>query len=494
MSNASAADPGSIRTYRGRTVEELLPKIQDELGANAIIVRRREGLSGGIAGFFQRRFVELDATEGGPQIDVYDEQGRSAPASFTPEREPSLQPRRAPEAEALSPLNTAYVTERLAALARAGPLEPARLPASRHGRPLAETAHMPQEMAGVAEPSDPFALMLERASSHEEPGRVQTPWPDSRTASDPHMFAGAGTLADEVPSVGEDTFPDLARQSPPYQSTPSGPSDSVPSRGPSSRQDRAPRPSRAQAKIHEGLLALGASGQFTQELIDGAAVHIRPFAPRASLSQAVRTALTGRIPVAPPLPARGAAIVLVGPGGAGKTSCCAALLGAYRKGSALPASCATLIRAHASGELRMLLSPYVMKPTATDTARAVRALRKAKSEGLLVIDTPPISPGDRSGIRKLATLLAGLEPERIVVVLPTTLSAVAAEQLLEALRPLKANALALTHADDTDQIGMAIEAACKSGLAPEYMLGRARAGGWTVGRLDPAGLAAKLVQ
>ncbi len=70
MSRTSVADP---RTYRGRTVEELLPKIQDELGANAIIVRRREGLTGGIAGFFQRRFVELEATEGGPQIDVYDE-------------------------------------------------------------------------------------------------------------------------------------------------------------------------------------------------------------------------------------------------------------------------------------------------------------------------------------------------------------------------------------------------------------------------------------
>ena len=186
--------------------------------------------------------------------------------------------------------------------------------------------------------------------------------------------------------------------------------------------------------------------------------------------------------------------MLVGPGGAGKTSCCAALLGAYRKGSALPASCATLIKGHASGELQMLLSPYVMKPTAIDTTRAVRALRKTKSEGLLVIDTPPLSPGDRSGIRKLAALLAGLEPERIVVVLPTTLGAVAAGQLLEALAPLKANALALTHADDTDQIGMAIEAACKFGLAPEYMLGRARTGGWTVGRLDPAGLAAKLVQ
>jgi flagellar biosynthesis protein FlhF len=462
MSNAPATDAGSIHTYRGRTVEELLPKIQDELGANAIIVRRREGLTGGIAGFFQRRFVELEATEGGPQIDVYDEPDTGAAATFTPARELPLHRRAAPGAEPLSPLNTAYVSERLAALARAGPLEPARLPQAE------STARIPQAVAGVAEPDDPFALMLERASSREDE-HMSAPWSSS--------------------SVGPGQSPPLS------QSVPPGPSARVPAPGQSQApQSQAPKSSRARTKIQEGLLALGAGEQFAEELIDGAAVHIRPFAPRASLSQAVRSALTGRIPTAPPLPARGAAIVLVGPGGAGKTSCCAALLGAYRKGSALPASCATLIRPQATGELRMLLSPYVMKPTAIDTPRAVRALRKTKSEGLLVIDTPPLSPGDRSGIRKLASLLAELEPERIVVVLPTTLSAVSAGQLLEALGPLKANALALTHADDTDQIGMAIEAACKFGLAPEYMLGRARTGGWTVGRLDPAGLAAKLVR
>ncbi len=468
MNRASVADP---HTYRGRTVEELLPKIQDELGANAIIVRRREGLTGGIAGFFQRRFVELEATEGGPQIDVYDEPDTGAAATFTPARELPLHRRAAPEAEPPSPLNTAYVTERLAALARAGPLEPTRLPASahhgglRHGEPQAEsTAHLPQEV-GTTDPSDPFALMLERASSHGGE-RMSSPWPAPS------------------PTPG---------QSQPFSRS-AVPSPSASPSTPASGQGQAPKPSRARTKIQEELLALGTSEQFAEELIDSASVHIRPFAPRASLSQSVRSALTGRIPVAPPLPARGAAIVLVGPGGAGKTSCCAALLSAYRKGSALPASCATLIKGHASGELQMLLSPYVMKPTAIDTTRAVRALRKTKSEGLLVIDTPPLSPGDRSGIRKLAALLAGLEPERIVVVLPTTLSAVAAGQLLEALGPLKANALALTHADDTDQIGMAIEAACKFGLAPEYMLGRARTGGWSVGRLDPAGLAAKLVQ
>jgi flagellar biosynthesis GTPase FlhF len=142
----------------------------------------------------------------------------------------------------------------------------------------------------------------------------------------------------------------------------------------------------------------------------------------------------------------------------------------------------------------MLLSPQIRKPLLVSTSRAERALHKARSEGLLVIDTPPLSPGDRSSIRELARLLGELKPERVVIVLPATLGAVAATQLLQALRPLSANALALTHADETDQIGVAVEAACRYRLAPAYVLRRGRPGGWTISRTDPTGLAAKLVQ
>ncbi len=49
------------KTYRGRSLEEVLPKIRAELGADAIVMRRREGLAGGMAGFFQRSYVEVDA-------------------------------------------------------------------------------------------------------------------------------------------------------------------------------------------------------------------------------------------------------------------------------------------------------------------------------------------------------------------------------------------------------------------------------------------------
>jgi hypothetical protein len=91
-------------------------------------------------------------------------------------------------------------------------------------------------------------------------------------------------------------------------------------------------------------------------------------------------------------------------------------------------------------------------------------------------------------------LLAELQSERVVVALPATLGATAAAQLLGALAPLGATALAVTHADETDQVGVVVEAACRFHLAPEYMLDRARSGGWRLSRIDPTGLAAKLLQ
>jgi flagellar biosynthesis protein FlhF len=49
------------KTYRGRTLDEVLPQIREELGEDAVILRRREGVVGGIGGFFGRRCVEVDA-------------------------------------------------------------------------------------------------------------------------------------------------------------------------------------------------------------------------------------------------------------------------------------------------------------------------------------------------------------------------------------------------------------------------------------------------
>jgi hypothetical protein len=51
-------------TYRGRSLEEVLPRIREELGPDAIIERQRTGLVGGVGGFFQREMIEVDARAG----------------------------------------------------------------------------------------------------------------------------------------------------------------------------------------------------------------------------------------------------------------------------------------------------------------------------------------------------------------------------------------------------------------------------------------------
>jgi flagellar biosynthesis protein FlhF len=48
------------KTYRGRTLEELLPKIREEVGPGAVITNQKEGLVGGVGGFFAKRCVEVE--------------------------------------------------------------------------------------------------------------------------------------------------------------------------------------------------------------------------------------------------------------------------------------------------------------------------------------------------------------------------------------------------------------------------------------------------
>jgi flagellar biosynthesis protein FlhF len=49
------------KVFRGATLEEVLPQIRAELGPDAVVTRRREGVVGGIGGFFGRRCLEVEA-------------------------------------------------------------------------------------------------------------------------------------------------------------------------------------------------------------------------------------------------------------------------------------------------------------------------------------------------------------------------------------------------------------------------------------------------
>src|SRR3954469_16632346 len=58
MEASTSNGSDDVKTFRGRSLEELLPQIRAELGPDAIVLRRREGLGGGVGGFFQRPYGE----------------------------------------------------------------------------------------------------------------------------------------------------------------------------------------------------------------------------------------------------------------------------------------------------------------------------------------------------------------------------------------------------------------------------------------------------
>lgn len=340
----------STRIYRGRTIEELLPKIQAELGADAVVVRREKGLTGGFAGFFQRPFVEIEARRGTPTpvVDCYDDGGG----------EPAL-PDVPPPAD----------------------------------DSIAEEDRFRDLLPAVLQDDGPFAAALAEAEAAIAPAQPKTP-------------------AAAVAAAG-----------------------------------------RTRAAIERTLLHTGMSEAFVSELIEGAAAHVMPLMPgRPSLARAVHAALVQRIPACAPLPAGGAAIAVVGTGGAGKSAVCAALLDAYDRRGTLPAAAASL--------------------DAALTAPERAALAQARAQGVVVLDTPALSPADPAAIRVLAAALGELAPDRVLLALPATLGARPAAQLLQALAPLNVDALAITHLDETDQLGVAVQGACAFNLAPAYLLRR----------------------
>jgi flagellar biosynthesis protein FlhF len=471
--------PGDFapRIYRGRSVEELIPRIVAELGEDAVVIRHHRGLTGGFAGFFQRPFVEIEARRGAPGIDLYDEDDA---APVLPEEAPAQPDEAAP--------------------ATAGELEDSRAPVA----PAPEEWHEPMEVwatnpfaAALAEaeaavraaepavPPDLDAALVEALAEAEE---AEAPLEELVPAPPDPLYAEPP----ELPAEAEDAAPpaELATVPPDLytepREVPAGVEDAEVPAEPAAAALAAAPPSHARARdeIERTLLAVGIGEEFTHELIEGAVAHVLPLMPAStSLAQAVRTALVQRIPVCPPLPAGGAAIAVVGAGGSGKSACCAALLEAYREYSTLPATCTTI------------------GSEPTHPAPEEPALRaKDREGGVLLLDTPPVSSADPASIAALAELLAELAPDRVVLALPATLGATPAAQLLQALRPLNANALAVTHADETDQLGVAVQAACTFGLGPLYLLARGEQGGadgglrtWALSSIDPCQLVDRLL-
>jgi flagellar biosynthesis protein FlhF len=462
---------GGTITYRGRSLEEVLPKIREELGPDAVIERQRTGLVGGVGGFFQREMVEVDARPAHPgehgALDVLagadDEAAlRAATAPPDPDRDEGLQApamrriaeQSAPFADLLSDAEADQADDDWGAWAAEGGA--AAPPPG--GGPFGATPTTPEQHASPAPPppSGPLGATPPTASPHAAAAYTGVPG------------------ASQQPALG------------PAPATP-----------PAAAEQPAPEPRRsrpAAAATHEAaLVERGLSPQLAAAVVGEAVSHAMPFAPaRGGLKRQVRVTLARRIPVQAGLGA-GRTIALVGPAGAGKTRAAAGLAAAYAAGSDLPVVCLALRPRDVGAELAELLDPHGVGVRPVDDGAAARAHIGARAgQALVVLDTPAVSPRDGDGIARLAGDLRAAGVTETHVVLPATVAGPVARAVLEAYAPLHPAALLVTHADETDHLGPLVDLAVADGRPLSYVAA-GRDVDADLAPADPAALAARLL-
>ncbi len=477
-----------VRTYRGRKLEELIPQIRAELGPDAIIVREREGMMGGVNGFFARRCVEVDVKPGTPTIDLYDEdpetpedhvdveapaEGSDVPAPLIPDAAADVMA--ALDELASSPPSFAAQLQEAAAEPLALP-EPERTPMPVAADPP-PAAIAPEAVAIEPEPVPVPVAMPVPIEPEPEPMAVQ-PEPEP----EPVAIEPEPVHAPEPVAVQPEPEPVAAVKAP------------APAPAPARLATAAPRPPEAEARpVVDELVAQGMTEQWALELTGAAAAHANPFTPAGSLRDAVRSTLAASLPSAAPLPAAGAAIAFVGAGGAGKTRISAALAAAYGRSSTLAVTVVSLDTTKDAKQLTRLLKGHGVEViVAGDAAGASEMIDGGRQGGLVVIDTAGVTPADEAAVRTLERELESLALDAAYVAVPATLSMHAAKKLIETLERLQPSGIVVTHADESDHLGVAAELSCLTGIPIAY-INEGLDLQASISAPDPAALAARLL-
>src|SRR3954470_5428555 len=443
MEASTSNGPDDVKTFRGRSLEEVLPQIRAELGPDAIVLRRREGLSGG--GLFQKKkYIEIDARA--PHADERPLEIRSDRATAEGLSSPAVQAlfeQATPFADALAAAARDSRMEDDTFAATFGDAEPEPEPV-----PMRDAA--PEPSAGLYGPQPNAAAIQDVAEPEPEP----EPEPEADEPEDPAMFA--------EPAVFD---------------VPPAPDPSAPSSG------TASRPASADA-AQDRLVSSGLSPALAADVVGEAVVHGLPFSAPRNMKRLVRSALARRIPTPSGIGPGPRTIAIVGGGGSGKTSAVAHLASVYAAAGADVA----VIELRGDGGLGGRLQPLgVNVISAADAAQAKERLG-AREPLVTLIDTPPAGPSSPAPhVKALPADLKALGAE-IHRALPATLSSAAAGELAAALAPLAPTHVALTHADETARPGAPLELALAARRPLSYVCSRE---GPTPA--DPAALASQLL-
>ncbi len=460
----------NTRAFRGETLEEALRQVREELGPEAIVVMQREGIIGGVGGFFGKRCVEIEVeVPSAPAeadvwaddswtdqwatprvlppraaIDLYDtgEEPEAAPVTPTAESWPWPMPYSAP-----SPL-PAQLVEDLSDDAPTGELD--ALDDAAEQSPLVRT---------LIEQASPFANEL----------------------------AQAVELVELAPLAVEATEPSVALEVLPER-------ELVPVLVSEPELLPAPAPIHDPAGMQRRLTSSGLDERLARDVVAQAESELRFFDPTEPFEQQVRTMLARRIRVArAPRKAGQRVIALVGPQGSGKTLTAARLCYAHTTGAGRSVAALSLEPVREAFELaRHTKGLDVELVVADETATLAQKLEKLSARDLLVVDTPAVDPHDEDRLRMLALLLELIGADETHLLVPAALGRNDVGVLLDTVAPaLGADRMLVTHRDGPGGLGHAVSASIRAKLPISFT---ATGNAWGLRPADPYELAGLVVQ
>ena len=423
-----------FKSYAGKDLAEIVPRIRDELGPDAVILKQRQTQSGGVGGFFSRRGVEVLAADRAPADVVAAPDGGAVAAPPAPAPQPQAQ-----GASDSGPSAAALLAETFAEalnehVARTGgDAAPAPAPQEEDAMPAARMLRERREetSAYVPPPAPPTrganAIRLE-AVPQPERGLHIAPLP---------VFA----RGDELDEEGSDLLLELERA--------------------------------------------GVSGEIARRLVDEVVLHVQPFSARP-LRELARDRIAARIRTEQGWTPDGSPrrIAIVGPTGVGKTAAVVRLAAAWAEAglsvglvsvapelSEEPHPLTARLGAIAGSEADRLLA-YV---GGNDLARvaspmdAARALQRFGDRDVMLIDTPGVGIASDARLEAIGCSLIGLEPHEVHAALPLALAGREADAAIGVLSRLGANRVLVTKTDEARFAGGLLDLASRSALPLSYM-------------------------
>ncbi|MGE4427586.1 MAG: hypothetical protein AB7G37_14135 [Solirubrobacteraceae bacterium] len=491
---------GPARTFRGRSLEEILPRIREELGDDAVVLRRREGLAGGVGGFFQQRYVEVEAapaiTTG---IDAVDDEPALPPlldgASFlrhldVAQGHPTALARRAGAGAKAGPTDEAAAGA--APVVAYGPgaaygptaRRITQTPVAGSDRPAPATSAAPERITPMAfEASDPLTPTPTAASDPLAPpapavyaadvtGTVDDK-PAPAPADGPRDFIPV-ELAIDVEPVRVTRTADRRRTGPtePAAADP-GPATVIAGAGSAVSGGVPIRPAvgrdvrgTVDADVTEyGLVARGLAPGLARDVVTDALLHGVPLDPARRADRAVRSTLARRVRG---LDRRAAVsrIAIAGVPDSDRATVLALLAAAYADAGR---SVLVIGSGDAAGLRRMLAAGPSVDLLGTDDAEAVASALRDGAHDVTLVDAPITDPADAEAIAVLADRLEAAGVEEVHVAIPAATLEPAVSDLLDALDPLEPDALALTRVDGAQRPGGPIGQAIVRDLPLSYL-------------------------